>query len=295
MHSSVRPGIGYLRVASFDDKTGKQIQEAIEKLGGANLTGLVLDLRNNPGGVLTSALDTAALFLKPGQSILSVRGRSVKGEEVKVPDKAKPYTFPVSVIVNGKSASASEIVAGSIQDNHRGSIVGETTYGKGLVQSVMPLSQGTAIALTTAFYYTPSGKSIQRPLTGSQIENTVSAFDKNFGIHPDVSVLPEGYSRLRAFFDGSGIFATYATEFLRSHKNVDDKFDVTGVQLDAFQRYLAERDIRPGVGEWLTDSDWIRSRLKQEIYNQALGVEKGDEVEAQRDPQIQGAVAALKP
>lgn len=291
----LRPGIGYLRVASFDDKTGKQIQEAIEKLGGANLTGLVLDLRNNPGGVLTSALDTAALFLKPGQSILSVRGRSVKGEEVKVPDKAKPYTFPVSVIVNGKSASASEIVAGSIQDNHRGSIVGETTYGKGLVQSVMPLSQGTAIALTTAFYYTPSGKSIQRPLTGSQIENTVSAFDKNFGIHPDVSVLPEGYSRLRAFFDGSGIFATYATEFLRSHKNVDDKFDVTGVQLDAFQRYLAERDIRPGVGEWLTDSDWIRSRLKQEIYNQALGVEKGDEVEAQRDPQIQGALAALKP
>src|SRR5579863_3664485 len=121
----LKPGIGYLRVGSFDEKTGTQIKEAIESLGGRSLKGLVIDLRNNPGGVLTSAMETAALFLKPGLSILTVRGRSVPEKEEKVPADADPYTFPLAAIINGKSASASEIVAGALQDHDRGVIVGE--------------------------------------------------------------------------------------------------------------------------------------------------------------------------
>src|SRR5579859_1508794 len=119
----VKPGIGYLRVASFDEKTGEQIKSAIESLGGGKLKGLVLDLRNNPGGLLTSALETAALFLKPGQPILTVRGRAVPQKEEKVPADAQPYGFPVAVLINGKSASASEIVAGALQDHNRAAIV----------------------------------------------------------------------------------------------------------------------------------------------------------------------------
>src|SRR5436190_1481282 len=98
----VRPGVGYLRISSFDEKTGTQIQEAIESLGGKKLKGLVLDLRNNPGGLLTSALQTASLFLKPGSTILTVRGRAVAEKMEKVPDTAQPYDFPVAALINGK-------------------------------------------------------------------------------------------------------------------------------------------------------------------------------------------------
>jgi len=291
---AIRPGVAYLRVSSFDEKTGAQLREALESLGGASLQGLVLDLRNNPGGVLDSALETAALFLKPGMTVLSVRGRSAKGQELKAPDKAKPYEFPLAVIVNGKTASASEIVSGAIQDNRRGTIVGEQTFGKGLVQSVMPLSQGTGLALTTAFYYTPAGRSIQRPLAGTQLEGAVGQAGNEFGIQPDVRVLPEAYSRLRAVLDASGSFASFATDYLQRNRNTGEKFEVTPALLDELQVYLSQRNIRPGLAEWSADREWMRSRLKQEIFNQALGVEKGDQVEAQRDPQIQQAITALK-
>ena len=127
-----RPGVAYLRVGSFDAPTGKAIKEAIEQLGGQNLKGLVLDLRNNPGGVVGAALETVALFLKPGQTIVSVRGRSVGSDEIKVPEKLTPYTFPIAVLVNDKTASASEIVAGALQDHKRATIIGEQSYGKGL-------------------------------------------------------------------------------------------------------------------------------------------------------------------
>ena len=159
------PGIGYIRIASFDPKTANLFKDAIEKLGGANLKGLVLDLRNNTGGVVQTALESAAFFLKPGQRLLTAHGRSLEGQqEMDVPKNATPYTFPLAVLVNEKTASAAEIVTGALQDHDRATIVGETTYGKGLVQSVMPLSEERAIALTTAFYYTPSGRSIQKPL-----------------------------------------------------------------------------------------------------------------------------------
>jgi carboxyl-terminal processing protease len=141
----LQPGIGYVRASSFDVNTGKQIREAIESLGGSNLKGLVLDLRNNPGGVLQSAVDTVSLFLNPEQKIVSVRGRAVGGDEATVPKDAKPYQFPLSVLINGKSASASEIVAGAIEDQRRGRILGEQSFGKGLVQSVFPLSHCNVI------------------------------------------------------------------------------------------------------------------------------------------------------
>jgi len=125
----LEPGVGYLRVASFDESTARDIKDAIEKLGGASLKGLVLDLRTNPGGAVSSALDTAALFLKPGQVILSARGRRVSAEE-KAPPIAAPYSFPVSVIVTNKTASAAEILAGALQDHDRAAIVGDPTFGK---------------------------------------------------------------------------------------------------------------------------------------------------------------------
>ncbi|MGA2197566.1 MAG: S41 family peptidase, partial [Bryobacteraceae bacterium] len=148
-------GIGYIRAASFDERTGKDIRRAIEKLGGEHLAGLVLDLRNNPGGVVSAALETAALFLQPGQQVFTIRGRGVPEKAEDVPETASPYDFKLALLVNEKSASASEIVAGALQDHDRATIVGEVSYGKGLVQSVFPLSENAGLALTTALYYTP--------------------------------------------------------------------------------------------------------------------------------------------
>jgi len=304
----LKPGIGYVRVGSFDEKTGAQIKDAIEKLGGRELKGLVLDLRDNPGGVLTSALETAALFLKPGSSILTVRGRAVAEKEEKVPADAQPYDFPLAALVNGKSASASEIVAGALQDHDRAVIVGEPSFGKGLVQSVFPLGESTGLALTTALYYTPSGRSIQKPFDATQFAlgataahpNTKSEFhtDKGRtvrgggGIIPDAVVYPPDISRLRAVLDASGSFTSFATEYTQNHK-VTESFEVAPALLDDFRVYLAEHNIQPSIAEWSENHDFILNRLKTEIFNQSLGVAKGDEVEAQRDPQIQRAVQLI--
>ena len=304
----LKPGIGYVRVASFDMDTGKQIQAAIEKLGGKQLKGLVLDLRNNPGGVLPEAIRTASLFLNSGQKVLSARGRRVEDQDMNVPEKNDPYTFAVTVLMNEKSASASEIVAGAIQDHDRGIVLGQTSYGKGLVQNVFPTAQNTGLALTTAFYYTPSGRSIQKPLTGTSLETTFAGERKEYktdagrivkgggGIQPDIVTQPEMQTRLRVALDATGAFPSYATEFLHDKPApvVDEKFRVPSATMDRFKVWLSARNIQPALRDWVQDSEWISSRLRQEIVNQALGVEKGDEVEAERDPAILEAIRAMK-
>ncbi|HXN45028.1 MAG TPA: S41 family peptidase [Bryobacteraceae bacterium] len=307
----LKPGIGYVRVTSFDADTGAQIKTAIDGLGGNALHGLVLDLRNNPGGVLPAALVTASLFLKPEASLLSVRGRSFEASRESVPKDSLPYTFPVAVLVNEKSASASEIVAGALQDHDRAVIVGETTFGKGLVQNVYPLSAGTGLALTTAYYYTPSGRSIQKPLEESQVVSVSPETKKDFrtdsgrlvrgggGIRPDFEAAPEPLTRFRIVLEASGVFTQFATGYVQRHPGITADFEVTAAALDEFQLYLSARNIRPAVTEWSSEREWISSRLKSEIFNQSLGVERGDEVEAQRDPVILTGLArlgvALKP
>ena len=304
----VAAGIGYIRVSSFEESTPKLIRDAIEKLGGNHLSGLILDLRNNPGGLMTAALETASLFLKPGQSILSVRGRNVPESTEKVPEAAKPYAFKVAILVNEKTASASEIVSGALQDHDRATILGQPSFGKGLVQSVFPMSEGTGLALTTALYYTPSGRSIQKPLDAAKFElagaTAQSVTKKVFhtdkgrtvtgggGIQPDVVVYPQQMNRLRAVIEATASFTNFATEYLAKHK-VTDEFEVTPALLDEFRSYLSERSIQPGIAEWVVERDFVENRLKTEIFNQAFGVEKGDEVEAQRDSVIQKAVEVL--
>ncbi|MBK5292457.1 MAG: PDZ domain-containing protein [Acidobacteriia bacterium] len=305
----LEPRIGYVRATSFEVETGKQIKEAIEKLGGASLLGLVLDLRGNPGGVLTAGLETAALFLPPGKKLLSIRGRARQAEETSVPERGTPYNFPLAILINGKSASASEIVAGGMQDHDRAVIIGETSFGKGLVQSVYPLSQGTGMALTTAFYFTPSGRSIQKPLSGGQLIGTPlwrsletqAEFRTESGrlvrggggIIPDHLVGTEAMTRLRAALDASGSITSFATSAIKTLPPVTAAFEVNDTLLESLRSFLSENRILPGVSEWSADREWTRSRLRQEIFNQTIGVEKGDEVESRRDPQIRKAVDLL--
>ncbi len=161
---TLEPGFGYIRIAQFQVHTGENVMDAISSLKKANnneLKGLVLDLRNNPGGVLSAAVSVSDAFLEEGL-IVYTEGR-VKDSEFKF--KATPTDMlkgaPLVVLVNSGSASASEIVAGALQDHQRAIIMGELTFGKGSVQTILPMNSGSALKLTTARYYTPSGRSIQ--------------------------------------------------------------------------------------------------------------------------------------
>jgi carboxyl-terminal processing protease len=172
----MEPGYGALRISQFSDDTGPGVTAAVKSLvkqNGGPLTGLVLDLRNNPGGLLDPAVEVSDAFLDEGV-IVTAKGRAADSNFVR---RAAPGDLlsgaPLIVLVNGGTASAAEIVAGALQDNHRALIVGSQTFGKGSVQTVIPLTQGDAIKLTTALYYTPSGRSIQAQ-----------------GIQPDVELAP---------------------------------------------------------------------------------------------------------
>jgi carboxyl-terminal processing protease len=304
----VGAGVGYVRVTSFEVNTAELLKDAIEKLGGRALAGLVLDLRDNPGGMLTAAVQTSSLFLPPGSTIVTLRGRHVPEQTEVVPTIANPYGFKLAILLNAKSASASEIVSGAMQDHDRATILGEVSFGKGLVQSVFPLTENAGLALTTALYYTPSGRSIQKPLDVSKFElggatanpNAQLSFktDKGRtvagggGIQPDVVVYPARMNRLRAVLEASGSFPDFATQYLRDNKVTQD-FEIAPGLLDRFRVFLSERRIQPGLAEWSAEGDFISNRLLAEIFNQAFGVAKGDEVEARRDPVVQKAVEVL--
>jgi carboxyl-terminal processing protease len=302
-------GIGYIRVTSFDGQTAVELKEAINKLGGDKLAGLVLDFRNNPGGMVTTALEMSSLFLTPGTKIVTVRGRHYPEKTEVVPSIANPYQFKLAILVNEKTASSSEIFAGAMQDHDRATIIGSSTFGKGLVQSVFPMSENTGLALTTALYYTPSGRSIQKPLDSEKFELGGATANTNpekrefrtdkgrivrggGGIEPDLVVFPPNMTRFRAVLDASASFTSFATEYLRNNKITTD-FEITSPVLGEFQIYLSQRRIQPSVGEWTREREFISNRLKTEIFNQAFGVAKGDEVEAERDPIIQKALEVV--
>src|SRR5438876_3521123 len=159
----IRPRVGYIKLESFAETTGQELRDALRKLDVKNMDGLVFDLRNNPGGLLQEAIEVCETFLQKGQLIVETRGRTRGSNRPYASQKLNTENlFPLVVLINPQSASASEIVAGALQDHDRALIVGQTSFGKGLVQSVYPLSKNAGLALTTQKWYTPSGRLIQR-------------------------------------------------------------------------------------------------------------------------------------
>src|SRR5690349_4172962 len=163
-HFLIRPGIGYIHLNNFQETTDDEIAAALAQFG--DIKGLIFDLRGNPGGLLSEAVAVGDKFLAKGDVIVSHHGRSSPEKVYRATHGNGGKDYPIVVLVNRGTASAAEIVSGAIQDHDRGLIMGETTFGKGLVQTVFPLSDDTGLALTTARYYTPSGRLIQRTYTG---------------------------------------------------------------------------------------------------------------------------------
>lgn len=153
--------IGYVRISEFQDNTPRDLEKVLKELESKELDGLILDLRNNPGGLLDVAVEVAQMFVEPGKLILSTKGR-VKSQNMEFISRAKlsHLAYPMVILVNGGSASAAEIVAGALRDHKRVILMGTKTFGKGSVQTVIPLKDGSAVRLTTSLYYTPSGLAI---------------------------------------------------------------------------------------------------------------------------------------
>lgn len=165
-----RPGVGYIGLTGgFTHTTGEELSEAMEELRKQGMRQVVLDVRNNPGGLLTQAIEVAGRFIERGKTVVSVRGRDPRGNREYKNTSVEPVDYPVVVLINRNSASASEIVAGAVQDHGRGLVVGETSFGKGLVQKVFQLPYGAGLAMTTAKYYTPYGRLIQRDYSNGSI------------------------------------------------------------------------------------------------------------------------------
>src|SRR5579864_7775106 len=219
----VRPGIGYVRVSTFNETTDADLSEALKQLDYPKLDGLIIDLRGNGGGLLNQAVGMADLFLDKNELVVSHRGRSSPERRYFAVRGNEGIDVPLIVLVNGQTASASEIVSGAVQDHDRGLIVGEVTFGKGLVQTQFPLSEDTALLLTTARYYTPSGRLIQRDYKNETLydyhynpkpphEPEVKLTDSGRevygggGITPDVAVADEKPNDFEQSLERRGVF-----------------------------------------------------------------------------------------
>jgi carboxyl-terminal processing protease len=306
LHFLVRPGIGYMHVAQFNETTEKEVEDALDSFSqSGEMKGLILDLRQNPGGLLNEGVGVADKFLHKGQLIVSHHGRSSPERRYTAMHGNSGRDYPLVVLVNRGTASAAEIVAGAIQDHDRGLVAGETTFGKGLVQTVYPLSNDTGLALTTAKYYTPSGRLIQRDYSN------VSLYDYYFdrdgigdtnnkevkltdsgrtvygggGITPDVKIDPVKSNHFQDTLLQHYAFFNFAKHYIVVH-HVTKSFEVDDAVMQDFRKSLDADKVPYTEAELLQNNDWLRSNLKSEIFVDAFGQEEGLKVKAETDPEV---------
>jgi carboxyl-terminal processing protease len=191
-------GIGYIRITQFTERTGEEFFNALNTLSTRNANSLIIDLRNNPGGILESAVQVAGPFFKKGELIVCTRGRAPEDrDEFRAESDDQPITVPVAILINAASASAAEIVAGALKDTHRAVIVGERSFGKGSVQTVFKLKNGEGMRLTTARYYTPGGATIHEHGVAPQVEVVLTPVeDENVSLQlsrPELATDPAAF------------------------------------------------------------------------------------------------------
>ncbi len=303
VHFMIRPGIGYMHVNGFNETTEEEVSKALDEFG--DLKGLILDLRGNPGGLLSEGVGVADKFLKKGQLIVSHHGRASAEKRYVAQHGNGGKDYPLVVLVNRLTASAAEIVSGAIQDHDRGLIAGEVTFGKGLVQTVYPLSENTGLALTTAHYYTPSGRLIQRDYSN------VSLYDYYYS-RDDVPSLANREVKLtdsgRTVYGGGGItpdvmiptpksnhfqdtllqhyaFFNFAKRYVVDHHPAKN-FEVDDEVMQEFRKSLDTASVEYTQAELIDNNDWIRSNIKAEIFIDAFGEDEGLRVRTEADPEV---------
>jgi carboxyl-terminal processing protease len=306
------PGVGYLKITSFGETTADELDAVLNHLESRSLRGLVLDLRDNHGGLLTAGVHVAGRFLPEGAPVVSHRGIHSAERRYTVQFGSAGRVYPMAVLVNCRSASASEIVAGALQDHDRALVVGSNTFGKGLVQSVYPTPENTAVVLTTARYYTPSGRLIQRDYDGVAAEDYYGdPCSEDFqpersdarltgggrtvygggGVTPDFVLPPEPVDLFLRQLVNARSFERFAETVDPS--SVTEDWKPGGDTISAFLSFAALEGIfaEPDVLE--ADMPEIRRSLRTHVLTAAFDVDAGARVNAMSDPQVLAAASKL--
>jgi len=318
----IRPGVGYVRVVRFARATGEELDQALTKLKAQGMKQCLVDLRLNSGGLLQQAVQVCNLLVPAGQKIVYTRGRNPQADEDYFADNNgdKFTDIPIVLLVDHGSASASEITAGAIQDLDRGLVVGTTSFGKGLVQNQMMLSDGSAMLLTVAKYYTPSGRLIQRDYTNRETYQTdpfkedaapesVLATRPKFttaggrtvygggGITPDEIVPSDKITPKEAELEQAAVFFETATRVAPPMKarwsNFNDfleKYQPDESALAALRQEAAKDSVNLTDAEWKTELPYIQRRLKAEMAGNLYGVDARYRVDITGDKQLQRAL-----
>ena len=321
---------GYILLSEFGENSDQEVARALKDLTAKGMRRLVLDLRGNPGGALDQAIKISNRFLPRGDLIVYTRGRVPNSDQdYRATQQSDYLDIPMITLVSRNSASASEIVSGALQDHDRSLVVGETTFGKALVQSVYRVSQGAGVAVTTARYYTPSGRLIQRPWDGSfdeYLTYTLREQDPNQAHKPEDLKLTDGGRRV---YSGGGIepdrrfngpvegfnpsrfartlfarnlFDTYAQRFSRRGdtrisasptgvlRELNEEFEVTDAMVAEFKQLVQKSGVRMDEAAWQQDQAFIRAMLRFEIDVDLFSVEVARRNLSKTDPQLQFAL-----
>jgi carboxyl-terminal processing protease len=309
----LKPGTAYLNVTSFEaQNVDHDVEALLQKLGEQSVTGMILDLRGNPGGLVNEAVALAGRYLHDGQVVVSHRGRAEQEQVFRAKAQASAQRYPIVVLVDRHSASASEIVSGALQDHDRAWLLGETTFGKGLVQAQFPLSEGAALLLTIAHYYTPSGRLIQRDYSHQSLfdyysiraeaQNTedVKSTDSGRKVYGGGGISPdEKYESQRAnlfqrrlmapatfFHFGSRYFGVPRPHLAEGWVPDDET-------MGRFADYLRSQQIAFTDAEFAANRDWMRDQIRYELYFRAFDRKTADRAAFHTDPEVQRAVESM--
>jgi carboxyl-terminal processing protease len=309
----LNPTTGFILIKDFGETTSEEFERAVTALKKQGMKQLILDLRGNGGGVLDAAIGICRQLLGPDQLIVSQKGREGREEnQTRTSKGAQLDPFPLVILINRGSASASEIVTGAVQDHDRGLVVGQTSWGKGLVQSVLTINRSRGLALTTARYYTPSGRSIQRDYT--------HGLDDYYNPEDDKDAKPQGPAFKtdlgRSVYGGGGINPDYAmptqrlNEFMldlrfrhqaffrfavyeKEHFGIKPGQHTDDVITARFRAWTLEQKLTISDKDWDANLGAMQEQLSIEMQNVAFGIEAGFKVQCEKDPVILKALEVM--
>ncbi len=308
----VAPDIGYVRLADFSKVARIELEQAIDSLfDKVGVTKLIFDMRSNPGGYLQEGYEVSDLFLPPGKTVVVAKGRRPESKrEFVAAEPDKHGNFPLVILVDRGSASASEIVAGALQDWERGIILGDTTFGKGSVQNIMPIDQNAALKLTNAYWYTPSGRCINRPNQGSAVvkgDTSKTAKKKYYtlgsqkreifgggGIVPDYYMSYHRYNDLESKLVTQNLFFNFAVKYTAFHKDLKPDFQVTAEMLAEFKAMAKDKKIDFTDAKFDSNQTFISQEIEREIKGKLYGMNGDYEVRLRNDEQVQKAIGFLE-
>ena len=308
----IKPGIAYVHIAGFSERTDDELREALKKLNEKNLQGLVLDMRGNPGGLLQEAVAVSDHFLEKDQLIVYHYGRSSKEHRYYAEKGDGGNEYPIVVLINRMTASAAEIVTGALQDHDRALVIGEPSFGKGLVQTVYPLDEHTGLALTTARYYTPSGRLIQREYTN------VSLYDYYYrpehtgnqktevrltdggrevygggGISPDINLSEPKLTAAEDLLLQHGVFFNFGKSYLGVHKTIPRDFVADESVIGEFKHFVEREKVRISDADLRDNLDFVKNRIRVQLMASIYGEDEANKIGIENDFLVQKALENL--